>query len=313
MLNIYLTDRNGKLQEIEEIQKGCWINVLHPTEEEIQFLVQTLNVELDFIKDPLDDEERSRIEKEDDNALIIVDIPTVRHDEEGNSMYDTIPIGMIVMPECFVTICLEENPIFERFINQRIKEFYTFKKTRFALQLLYTISTYYLRYLKQINRKTTDLEQELNKSMKNKEIFTLLGLEKSLVYFTTSLKANKIVIQKLMRNNTFLKMYEDDQDLLEDVLIENKQAIEMAEIYSNILSGMMNTFSSVISNNLNSVMKFLTSMTIILSVPTMVSSFFGMNVPVPLSENPHGFLMAMIISAILSCVMAFIFWKKRYF
>ncbi|MES9705387.1 magnesium transporter CorA family protein, partial [Bacillus toyonensis] len=253
MLNMYLTDRNGKLQEIEEMQKGCWINVLHPTEEEIQYLVQTLNVDLDFIKDPLDDEERSRIEKEDNNTLIIVDIPTVRHDEEGNSIYDTIPIGMIVMPDCFVTICLEENPIFERFINQRIKEFYTFKKTRFALQLLYTISTYYLRYLKQINRKTIDLEHQLNKSMKNKEIFTLLGLEKSLVYFTTSLKANKIVIQKLMRNSTFIKMYEDDQDLLEDVLIENKQAIEMAEIYSHILSGMMNTFSSVISNNLNSV------------------------------------------------------------
>ncbi|HDR4316010.1 TPA: magnesium transporter CorA family protein, partial [Bacillus anthracis] len=210
MLNIYLTDRNGKLQEVEEMQKGCWINVLHPTEEEIQYLVQTLNVDLDFIKDPLDDEERSRIEKEDNNTLIIVDIPTVRHDEEGNSIYDTIPIGMIVMPDCFVTICLEENPIFERFINQRIKEFYTFKKTRFALQLLYTISTYYLRYLKQINRKTIDLEHQLNKSMKNKEIFTLLGLEKSLVYFTTSLKANKIVIQKLMRNSTFLKMYEDD-------------------------------------------------------------------------------------------------------
>ncbi|MCU5701732.1 magnesium transporter CorA family protein, partial [Bacillus cereus] len=188
MLNIYLTDRNGKLQEIEEMQKGCWINVLHPTEEEIQYLVQTLNVDLDFIKDPLDDEERSRIEKEDNNTLIIVDIPTVRHDEEGNSIYDTIPIGMIVMPDCFVTICLEENPIFERFINQRIKEFYTFKKTRFALQLLYTISTYYLRYLKQINRKTIDLEHQLNQSMKNKEIFTLLGLEKSLVYFTTSLK-----------------------------------------------------------------------------------------------------------------------------
>lgn len=178
MLNIYLTDRNGKLQEIEEMQKGRWINVLHPTEEEIQYLVQTLNVDLDFIKDPLDDEERSRIEKEDNNTLIIVDIPTVRHDEEGNSIYDTIPIGMIVMPDCFVTICLEENPIFERFINQRIKEFYTFKKTRFALQLLYTISTYYLRYLKQINRKTIDLEHQLNKSMKNKEIFTLLGLEK---------------------------------------------------------------------------------------------------------------------------------------
>ncbi|PFQ48836.1 magnesium transporter [Bacillus cereus] len=313
MLNIYLTDRNGKLQEIEKMQKGCWINVLHPTEEEIQYLVQTLNVDLDFIKDPLDDEERSRIEKEDNNTLIIVDIPTVRHDEEGNSIYDTIPIGMIVMPDCFVTICLEENPIFERFINQRIKEFYTFKKTRFALQLLYTISTYYLRYLKQINRKTIDLEHQLNQSMKNKEIFTLLGLEKSLVYFTTSLKANKIVIQKLMRNSTFLKMYEDDQDLLEDVLIENKQAIEMAEIYSHILSGMMNTFSSVISNNLNSVMKLLTSITIILSLPTMVSSFFGMNVKVPFEGEAHGFVIVLIICVTLSFTLAFVFWKKRYF
>ncbi|CKG48526.1 Mg2+ and Co2+ ABC transporter [Streptococcus pneumoniae] len=295
------------------MQKGCWINVLHPTEEEIQYLVQTLNVDLDFIKDPLDDEERSRIEKEDNNTLIIVDIPTVRHDEEGNSIYDTIPIGMIVMPDCFVTICLEENPIFERFINQRIKEFYTFKKTRFALQLLYTISTYYLRYLKQINRKTIDLEHQLNQSMKNKEIFTLLGLEKSLVYFTTSLKANKIVIQKLMRNSTFLKMYEDDQDLLEDVLIENKQAIEMAEIYSHILSGMMNTFSSVISNNLNSVMKLLTRFPISFSLPTMVSSFFGMNVKVPFEGEAHGFVIVLIICVTLSFTLAFVFWKKRYF
>ncbi len=295
---------------MRKCKRGAWINVLHPTEEEIQYLVQTLNVDLDFIKDPLDDEERSRIEKEDNNTLIIVDIPTVRHDEEGNSIYDTIPIGMIVMPDCFVTICLEENPIFERFINQRIKEFYTFKKTRFALQLLYTISTYYLRYLKQINRKTIDLEHQLNQSMKNKEIFTLLGLEKSLVYFTTSLKANKIVIQKLMRNSTFLKMYEDDQDLLEDVLIENKQAIEMAEIYSHILSGMMNTFSSVISNNLNSVMKLLTSITIILSLPTMVSSFFGMNVKVPFEGEAHGFVIVLIICVTLSFTLAFVFLEE---
>ena len=155
--------------------------------------------------------------------------------------------------------------------------------------------------------------QSLQIVMKNKEIFTLLGLEKSLVYFTTSLKANKIVIQKLMRNSTFLKMYEDDQDLLEDVLIENKQAIEMAEIYSHILSGMMNTFSSVISNNLNSVMKLLTSITIILSLPTMVSSFFGMNVKVPFEGEAHGFVIVLIICVTLSFTLAFVFWKKRYF
>ncbi|MBO9128124.1 magnesium transporter CorA family protein [Bacillus sp. 165] len=311
MLNMYLTDRNGKLHEIDELQKGCWINVIHPTEEEIQFLLTELNVELDFIKDPLDDEERSRIEKEDDNTLIIVDIPIVKHEEDGSSAYDTIPIGMIVTEECFVTICLEENPIFERFTNFRIKGFFTFKKTRFALQILYIISTYYLRYLKQINRKTMDLEKELTKSMKNKEIFTLLALEKSLVYFATSLKANKIVLQRLLKG-TYLKMYEDDQDLLEDVLIENKQAIEMAEIYSNILNGMMNTYGSVISNNLNSVMKLLTSITIILSVPTMVSSFFGMNLHIPLSEYKHAFAIVMTICVALSTTIAFIFWKKRY-
>ncbi|MCP8968898.1 magnesium transporter CorA family protein [Ectobacillus ponti] len=312
MLNMYLTDENGRLQEVDNIEKGCWINALHPTEEEVQYLIETLHLEHDFIKDPLDDEERSRIEKEDDKTLIIVDIPTVRHDDDGNSTYDTIPIGMIITPDCFITICLEENPIFERFINQRIKGFYTFKKTRFALQLLYIISTYYLRYLKQISRKTVDLEKELNKSMKNKEIFTLLGLEKSLVYFTTSLKSNKTVIQKLTRSE-YLRMYEDDQDLLEDVLIENKQAIEMAEVYSNILNGMMNTFGSVISNNLNSVMKLLTSITIILSLPTMVASFFGMNVEVPFGHYPHAFTVIMVIAAILSCTTAFIFWKKRYF
>ncbi|MES9685133.1 magnesium transporter CorA family protein, partial [Gottfriedia acidiceleris] len=268
MLNFYLSDAQGKLNQVDVIEKGCWINAINPTEQEIQYLVQKLDLDLDFIKDPLDDEERSRIEVEGEHTLIIVDIPIVAHDDNGHTIFDTIPIGMIISSSTFVTICLSENPIFERFIYQKVKGFFTFKKTRFALQLLHTTSSYYLRYLKQINRKTNEIEVELHQSTRNQELFTMLNLEKSLVYFTTSLKSNKIVMQKILKGN-ILKMYEDDEDLLEDVIIENKQAIEMAEVYSNILSGMMNTFASVISNNLNIVMKFLTSITIILSIPTM--------------------------------------------
>ena len=312
MLNFYVSDAGGKLNQVDTIEKGCWINAINPSEQEIQFLVQKLDLDLDFIKDPLDDEERSRIEIEGEHTLIIVDIPIVAHDDNGNTIFDTIPIGMIISSNTFVTICLSENPIFERFIYQKVKGFYTFKKTRFALQLLHTSSTYYLRYLKQINRKTNEIEAELHQSTRNQELFTMLNLEKSLVYFTTSLKANKIVMQKILKGNV-LKMYEDDEDLLEDVIIENKQAIEMAEVYSNILSGMMNTFASVISNNLNIVMKFLTSITIILSIPTMVSSFFGMNVHIPLAKIPHAFPIVIGISALLSSTIAFIFWKKRYF
>ncbi|WP_088072142.1 magnesium transporter CorA family protein [Gottfriedia luciferensis] len=313
MLNFYLSDVQGKLNQVDSIEKGCWINAINPTEQEIQYLVQKLDLDLDFIKDPLDDEERSRIEIEGEHTLIIVDIPIVAHDDNGHTIFDTIPIGMIISSNTFVTICLSENPIFERFIYQKVKGFFTFKKTRFALQLLHTTSTYYLRYLKQINRKTNEIEVELHQSTRNQELFTMLNLEKSLVYFTTSLKSNKIVMQKILKGN-ILKMYEDDEDLLEDVIIENKQAIEMAEVYGNILSGMMNTFASVISNNLNIVMKFLTSITIILSIPTMVSSFYGMNVDnIPLSHVPHAFPIVIGISVLLSSTIAYIFWKKRYF
>ncbi|MGM9987455.1 MAG: magnesium transporter CorA family protein [Bacillaceae bacterium] len=313
MLNIYRSDDQGKLQEVDEIQKGCWVNAIHPTEEEISYLVNTLQLDLDFIQDPLDDEERSRIEKEDDKLLIIVDIPMVTHEENGDSIYDTIPVGIIILPDLILTICLKDNPIFERFINQRVKNFYTYMKTRFALQILQTISSYYLRYLKQINRKTDQLEQGLHKSLKNEELFSLLTIEKSLVYFTTSLKANRIVLQKLLSGN-LIKMYEDDEDLLEDVLIDNKQAIEMAETYNNILNGMMDAFGSVISNNLNNVMKFLTTVTLLMSIWTVITGFFGMNVTLPLTENnPYAYVIIIGICIVLSGIVAFIFWKRRYF
>lgn len=313
MLHIYTSDYNGKLHESENIQRGSWIHMIDPDNDEINQMVEKLDLDPDFIKDPLDDEERSRIEFEDDNLLIIVDIPAYSHDVEGQSTYYTIPLGIIVTKDYFVTICLEENPIFERFIYNRMKGFYTFKKTRFAFQLLYSISAYYLRYLKAINRKTGEIETSLYKSMKNEELFYLLGLEKSLVYFTTSLKSNNIVMQKLLKNE-YLKMYEDDQELLEDVIIEYRQAIEMAETYSNILNGMMDVFASVINNNVNNVMKLLASITIILSLPTMVASFFGMNLLLPISESdPYGFYIILGVATFLSTTAAFLFWRKNYF
>jgi magnesium transporter len=312
MMKIYLSEANGTLNEINEIKNGCWINLVAPTEEEIRFIANHLDIPIDSIRDALDDEERSRIEKEDNHVLIIVDIPIITYDDVGFPFFETIPIGMIITNTCFITVCSTENPIFEEFSNKKIKGFYTNMKTRFALQLLYTVATYYLRYLKQINRKTSVIEKELHQSMKNKELFSLLNLEKSLVYFTTSLKANNIVMERLLRLN-YLKMYDDDQDLLQDVIIENKQAIEMAEVYSSILSGMMDAFASVISNNVNFVMKFLTAITIVISIPTLIASIYGMNVPIPFQNEPYAFAVALGISLLLSSFTAFIFWKKRYF
>ena len=312
MLKIYLSNDQGVLQEKMEITTGCWINLISPTEQEIHNVADKLQIPLEFLKDPLDEEERSRIEKDGENILIIVNVPLMTMDENEIPIYDTIPLGIIIANNCFVTVCLKDNPIFHTFSDQKVKNFFTFKRTRFSYQILYSMSTSYLKYLKQISKQTDAIEKKLHKSMKNKELFSLLNLEKSLVYFTTSLKSNNIVMQKMLKSN-YLKTYEDDQELLEDVIIENQQAIEMAETHTSILSGMMDAFASVISNNVNIVMKFLTSFTIILTLPTMVASFYGMNVPIPFQDYPYAFFVAIIISFILSSITAIIFWKKKFF
>ena len=312
MIEIYKTNAERELITVDEMVKGSWVNIVAPTEFEISDMCMKLNIPENFLKDPLDDEERPRIEREDDYVLIIVDYPYIAHDDAGYPIYETIPIGMINTPECFITISLKDTPILTSFKNKKIKEFYTFKKTRFALQILFEISSYYLRYLKQINKMTNEAERELHQSMKNKELYTFLSLEKSLVYFTTSLKSNKVVLDKILRFN-YLKMYDEDKDLLEDVIIENAQAIEMADVYTSILSGMMDAFASIISNNVNNAMKFLTSVTIILTLPTMVASFFGMNVEIPLKNNPFGFIFTILIALGLSGTVTYIFWKRKYF
>ena len=312
MLKIYNTDiETNEFQEIREFKKGSWINLVNPSENEIKKVCENINIQEDFIRDALDYEEKARIDKEEDDntILFVVDVPISEKGEE-NEIYTTMPLGMIVVrDEFFLTVSLRKNKIIESFEKRKIKNFQTYKKTRFIFQILYLNSSYYLNYLKQINKETEIAEYILKNSMQNKELLKLLSLEKSLVYFTTSLKSNEIVMEKTLRGK-IVKLYEEDEDILEEAITENRQAIEMAQIYSNILNGTMDAYASIISNNLNGVMKFLTSITIILAVPTMISSFWGMNVKLPFENSPMGFLIMVLIAIIMTIAVTLWLNKK---
>lgn len=310
MLSIYRTDlETNKFEKIKEFRPGSWISLVNPTAEEIEKVCTNLKIEDEFIKYPLDYEEQARIDMEDDMTLFVIDVPIIEENNKEKS-YTTMPLGLIVVrDEYFISVSLKKNRVIEAFEKQRIKGMYTYKKTRFLLQILYLNSSYYLNDLKRINKEAENTVLDLQKSMKNKELIKLLNLENSLVYITTSLKANELVMEKASRGKV-LKSYEEDDEILEDAIIENRQAMEMGKIYSDILSGTMDAYASIISNNLNVVMKLLASITIVLSVPTLIASIWGMNVPLPFTNNPHGFGIVIGISALIS-VVAFIWLKKK--
>lgn len=316
MLQIYKSTDTG-LINLDQIEEGAWINLINPDEQEINYISNTLIIPIDLIKAALDEEERPRIEVDEGCTLVLIDIPVIdtpisNLNVQANGAYYTVPLGIIIANKKIVTVSLKENSVVKDFIERKNKSFYTFKKTRFLLQILYKNSKLYLQYLRRIDKASSAIESKLHKSLKNKELIQLLELEKSLVYFSTSLKSNEIVLEKIHRFNP-VKMYPEDAELLEDVIIENKQAIEMANIYSNILSGTMDAYASVISNNLNIVMKFLTSVTILLAIPTMVASFFGMNVAVPFRDNPHAFAIIFMITMLISGILAITMIKKQMF
>lgn len=307
MLKIYKTvDEKGLFREVNKIEKGVWINLTNPTTQEINNLVNSIGVNEDFIRYSLDTEERARIDYEDDQTLILIDIPV----QESTADYSTIPLGIIVVSDdYFITVCSQNADLIKDFSESKIKEFYTFKKTRFTLQILYRNATYYLQYLKKINKETDRAESKLQKNLKNDELVKLLTVEKSLVYFTTSLKSNELVMEKLLRGN-ILKLYEDDKDYLQDAIIENKQAIEMVTISRDILTGTTNAYASIISNNLNIVMKFLAAVTIVFSIPTIVSGIWGMNLNgIYFANSPYGFTIVIGIAVILSIIS--IIWLKK--
>ena len=313
MIRIFKTE-DGAMHEKEEMQPGCWIALTNPTVSEIIDIADTYQIDPDHLRAPLDEEERSRIEVEDEYTLILVDIPSIE-ERNGKDWFVTIPLAIITTKDVLITVCLEETPVLTSFMDGRVRDFHTFMKTRFILQILYKNATQFLQYLRIIDKKSEVIERKLHQSQKNEELIELLELEKSLVYFTTSLRSNEVVLEKLLRIEK-IKKYPEDTDLLEDVIVENKQAIEMANIYSGILSGTMDAFASVISNNLNIVMKFLATVTIVLSIPTMIASFYGMNVNshgMPFADSPYGFAIVLGLTLLLSLFVAYIFNKKDLF
>ena len=310
MLNIYKTI-DGKITRLDAVEEGCWVNLVYPSEEELKTVSAALGVEPTFLRAALDEEETSRIDSEDGQTLIIVDTPAMEKDETG-VVYSTLPLGIIVTGKHIITVCLKETSVVRDLQDGLVKDVRTQQRTRFILNILLLVAKRYLQYLRQIDKTYNYMEQQLYKSQRNKELIQLLDLEKSLVYFNTSLKANEVTLEKILRGR-IVTLYEEDHDLLEDVLIEVRQAIEMAQIYSSIISGMMDAFASVISNNVNDIMKQLTSVSIVLMIPTMIASFYGMNVPNPLQDNPWGLTGIIAISILLSIAGIWLLRKRKWF
>ena len=312
MYKMYHTDLETNVTtETREFEKGNWINMVSPSEEEIKEVCTNINIQENFIRYALDPEEKARIDIEDDDntILFIIDTP-ITEIEAGAKVYSTTPIGVIFVRDDYIlTVSLNKNPILEELEKKKTKNIITYKKSRMLLQLFYSNSEMFLHLLRKLNKETEIAENVLKNSMKNKELLKLLSLEKGLVYFTTSLKANEVVMEKTMRG-TLIKLYDEDEDILEDAIIENKQAIEMAKIYRDILTGTMDAYASIISNNLNGVMKYLTSITIILAIPTMIASYWGMNVSLPMQNNPFGFV-AIVLFSVLIGIIALLWLRKK--
>ena len=301
--------------DIGQLEKGCWIDVIAPTEEELDEIAQATHIYKEYLTAPLDKEEKSSTELDEDQLLVVIDIPFLR----SNKDYDTMPLGIIITPEVIVTVCLESNAVTADFNAHTFRNFCTYKETRFLFQILYKSATLYLKYIRNIIRRTDDLEQHLRQAMGNSKLFSMLDLQKSLTYFTTSLRSNYMVTEKLLRLRTtaqsqkLVRLYEEDEDLLEDVIVEYKQAIEMVEMYGHILNSMMEVFATIISNNLNLVMRFLASITIVLAIPTLISGLWGMNVPVPFAEVSFGFFIVLFMAMTVSLLAGFWLWKKHMF
>lgn len=307
MLTIHTTV-GGKMRKLDAIEDGCWIDLTNPSEDELNTVAATLAVEPTFLRAALDEEESSRIDIEDGQTLIIIDVPMV---EKGDAVvYSTLPMGIITTEKHIITVSLKESPVIRDFQNGLVKFADTGKRTQFILYILLQVAKRYLQYLKQIDKIYNYMERQLYKSQRNKELIQLLDLEKSLVYFSTSLKANEVTLEKILRGR-IVTLYEEDHDLLEDVLIEVRQAIEMANIYSSIISGMMDAFASVISNNLNVIMKVLTSLTILLTLPNIVFGFYGMNVAgLPLDQF---WWFPLVVAGVIIAAVAVILKKRDLF
>ena len=312
----YYSKSEGRIKEIETAQPGCWINISPPfTHEELEEVAQQFELPIEFLTDSLDIDERSRYEREDEVRLIVINTPVLNEDEEeNNAIYLTLPIGVILTLDNIITIASHENPVLELFLNNRIKNFDPADESLFVLQIMEQNVFRFLISLKNLNFKRNLIEHELYESSRNKEFKQLLSIEKSLVYFVNALSANELLKMKMKRAN-FLAIGDDEDktDLFESIIIDNNQALSMANVYTNILNGTMDAYGSIISNNLNITMRRLTLITIILMLPTLVASFYGMNVPLPFQDSPYAFYGIMGFSILLSLIVGWYFQRKRLF
>lgn len=307
----YYRSIGGKLNVADRYTDGCWIDAQAPTAEELARVSRETGLELDYLRYPLDPDERSRFEREDNQLLIIMQ--TSYHlGDDSDIPYDTVPLGILHTDHCLVTVCAQENPVVRDLVSGLVRSVSTAKKNRLTMQLFLRSAQRFLIDVRHINKQVDRTEDRLESSTRNKELLELLKLEKSLVYFMTALKANELMMERIKRDRIF-EMYEEDADLLDDVLIENLQAIEMVGIASNILTSMSGTFASVISNNVNQVVKLLTVTTILVAIPTLITGIFGMNVPIPFQAQPFMFAVVIALMVTVSGLLAFLFYKWRLF
>lgn len=308
MLTIYKTTEHG-LEELESMANGVWVKAVDPTPEEIQKLVDW-GIDSDYINYSLDLDEMPRIERDDDYTFILIRIP--HRQPDSDIPYITIPLGILIKGNMIVTICRFDKEMFKVLANGKYRLLKTGKRYRFALYIFLETATRYLTHLREINRMTEAIEDQLQQSTRNREVLELLKYQKSLTYFATALRSNEVMMERVQRTQIF-NYYEDDQDLLEDVLTENQQAIQMTNINTEILSSMMDAFASIISNNLNGVMKALAAITIIINVPAVVAAFYGMNVKLPGEGHPLAFLTVFAIALSLTAIATYIFYRRDWF
>ena len=311
MIKLYKTD-NRIISEIKEYEDDMWLCMTNPTVDESKFIAEKYDIDLGDVRAALDDEESSRVEVEDGYTLILVDIPSIeiRNDREA---YTTLPLGIILVDNIIITVCSEETPVINAFIEKKVKDFSTKKRMRFMYQILYRNCMTYQYYLRVMDRRRTIIEQRIQNETEDSDLVDLHELESNLVYFATSLRANGVVLDKLERYSS-IKQYPEDRELLDDVMVENKQAIEMTNIYRDIIKGTRELMTSIINNRLNNVMKFLAAITIVMSIPSIISGLYGMNVAgewMPLSETPYGFYIICAITLVICAVTAIILKRKK--
>ncbi len=313
MLTMYKTF-HGKIAQVHILEPGTWIMLTDPLMQECQEVADQFGIDIADIRAALDEEESSRIELEENYTLILVDIPTEELSQESKKdAYFTIPLGIILTDDCIITVCTEETPILRHFIETRVKEFSTKKKMRFTYQILFRTATLYQSRLRKVNKRREAIEEGIGDSTEDVDLIELHELETALVYFATSLRANGVVLDRLKRYKR-LEQYQEDTELLDDIIIENQQAIEMTSIYRDIINGTRELLSSIIDNRLNNVMKYLTSITLVMAIPTIISGIYGMNVDgkwMPLSSTPYGFTIICVIIAVICVISLFVLWKKK--